>query len=315
MIKKQIIFDCDPGLDDAIALLMAMASPQQLEILGLTTCAGNVPVSTTERNARMICEIAGREDIGVFAGSEAPLKRQLVTAEFVHGKSGLDGIEIFEPKMPLQKQHAVDFMIETLLASEADSMTLVATGPLTNIASAMIKNSKILTGIEEIVLMGGAMREGGNITPSAEFNISVDPDAADIVFNSGCKITVMGLDVSHQVLATEARRDRIKKLNNRASETIFGLLEFYNKHDFSRFGNQGVPMHDPCTVSYLLQPNLFKGKLCNITVETESELTMGHTAVDFWHLTDRPDNVTWMYQVDDIGFFELLTDRISRYSE
>jgi len=261
----------------------------------------------------MICDIAKRNDIPVYSGSEFPLKKDLVTAEFVHGETGLAGIEIFKPKTPLQPQHAVDFIIETLLGAEANSITLVATGPLTNIASAMNKEHGILDHIQEIVLMGGAMREGGNITPSAEFNIAVDPDAAEIVLQSGCEITVMGLDVSHQVLATAQRRDRIRALNNPAAETIFGLLEFYNEHDFTRFGNQGVPMHDPCTVSYLLKPELFKGKACNITVETESELTMGHTAVDFWKLTDRPENVTWMYEVDDDGFFELLTDRISRY--
>ncbi len=313
MTKKPIIFDCDPGLDDAIALFMAMASPDQIEILALTTVAGNVPVSSTTRNARMICDIAKREDIAVYSGCEFPLKKDLVTAEFVHGETGLAGIKIFEPKTALQTQHAVDFMIETLLNSATKKITLVATGPLTNIATAMKKDPSILNQIQEIVLMGGAMREGGNITPSAEFNISVDPDAAEIVMQSGCDITVMGLDVSHQVLATKQRRNRIKQLNNPASDTICALLEFYNEHDFSRFGDQGVPMHDPCTVSYLLKPDLFKGKLCNITVETESELTFGHTAVDFWHLTDRPKNVTWMYEVDDQGFFDLLTDRISRY--
>jgi len=310
---KQIIFDCDPGLDDAIALFMAMASPQQLEILALTTVAGNVPVETTTRNARMICDLANREDIAVYSGCEFPLKKDLVTAEFVHGETGLAGIEIFQPKTPLQSQHAVDYIINTLLKAESNPITLVATGPLTNIATAINKNRSILNNIQEIVLMGGAMREGGNITPSAEFNISVDPDAAEIVLQSGCAITVMGLDVSHQVLASEQRRNRIRQLENRAAETIFGLLEFYNEHDFSRFGNQGVPMHDPCTISYLLQPELFKGKSCNISVETESELTIGHTAVDFWELTDKPKNVTWMYEVDDEGFFELLTDRISRY--
>jgi len=311
---KQIIFDCDPGLDDAIALLLAMASPQQLDILGLTTGAGNVPLSITQRNARMICDIAKRDDIPVYAGCEFPLKRALVTAEFVHGKSGLDGIEIFDPETPLQSKGAVDFIIETLLGADENSITLVATGPLTNIATAINQNPLILRQIAEIVVMGGAMREGGNITPSAEFNISVDPDAAEIIFECGRPITVMGLDVSHQVLATKQRRHRIKALNNRAADNVVGLLEFYNQHDFSRFGNQGVPMHDPCTVSYLLQPDLFKGKLCNITVETQSELTMGHTSVDFWHLTQRPKNVTWMYQVDAEGFFDLLTERIGRYS-
>ncbi len=313
MTIKKIIIDCDPGLDDAVALLLAIASPEQLEILGITTVAGNLPVSITERNARMICEIAGNKNIPVYAGCESPLIRKLITAEAVHGKSGLDGIEIFHPEISLQSQHAVDFILDSLQSANENTITLVATGPLTNLATVYQKNKALFSKVREVVLMGGALKEGGNVTPSAEFNIRVDPHAAQIVMDSGRPITVMGLDVSHQVLASKNRIEKINELGNRASETVVGLLSFYHQHDFSRFGSKGVPMHDPCTVSYLLKPELFTGKLCNLTVETESELTLGHTAVDFWHLTERTHNVTWMYKVDVEGFFELLFERLNRY--
>ena len=189
--------DCDPGQDDAIALLLAMSSPDELEILGVTTVAGNVPLELTQRNARQMCDIAGRSDILVYAGCSRPMHRDLLTAEHVHGKTGIDGIDIAAPRQPLEGQHAVEFIVDTLRAAESNSITLVPTGPLTNIASAIEKDASILECVDEIILMGGAMREGGNHSPSAEFNILVDPHAADIVFRCGRPITVMGLDVTH----------------------------------------------------------------------------------------------------------------------
>lgn len=307
--------DCDPGQDDAIALLLAMSSPDELEILGVTTVAGNVPLNLTERNARLMCDIAGRSDIPVFAGCSQPLRRELLTAEKVHGKTGIDGVDIVEPAQQLEAQHAVDFIVETLLTAEDNSITLVPTGPLTNIATAIERDASILGKVDEIVLMGGAMREGGNSSPSAEFNILVDPHAADIVFRCGRPITVMGLDVTHQVLATPARRDRIRSISNDAGRATAGMLDFFNRHDTAKYGSLGAPLHDPCTVAYLIAPNLFEGKHCNLSVETESELTMGHTAVDFWHVTDRPRNVQWMHAIDADGFYELLVEHLSRYSD
>ncbi len=314
MAKRQIIIDCDPGQDDAICLLLAMSSPDDLDILGVTTVAGNVPLALTERNARQVCDIAGRSDVPVYAGCSKPMVRDLVTAEKVHGNTGIDGIVIVEPKRPLEEQHAVDFIVDTLNGADRDSITLVPMGPLTNIALAFTKNPSIPEKIEQIVLMGGAMREGGNISPSAEFNILVDPHAADIVFRCGRPITVMGLDVTHQVLATQERRDRIRAINNEAARAAAGMLDFFNRHDTVKYGSMGAPLHDPCTIAFLLKPGLFKGKLCNISVETESELTMGNTAVDFWQVTDRPKNATWMYAVDADGFYELLIERLSRFS-
>ena len=314
MTPRPIIIDCDPGQDDAVALLLAMASPDELNLLGITTVAGNVPLALTERNARMMCDIADREDMPVFAGCAEPLVRAGITAEYIHGETGIDGIDVFEPRTPLQKLHAVDFIIDTLIADDTRQVTLVPTGPLTNIAAALDRTPGIAERIDEIVIMGGAMREGGNRTPSAEFNIMADPHAADIVLNSGVPIIMMGLDVTHQVLSTEARVARIRALNNPVADATAGMLSFFHRYDTEKYSSQGTPLHDPCTVAYLLQPDLFKTKLCNVSVETESELTIGHTAVDFWHVTDKPRNVNWAFDVDADGFYDLLTDRLARFS-
>ena len=314
MPRRAIIIDCDPGQDDAIGLLLAMSSPDELDILGVTTVAGNVPLALTERNARQVCDIAGRSDVPVYAGCSKPMVRDLVTAEKVHGKTGIDGIDIVEPRQPLEDKHAVDFIVDTLSGADNDSITLVPMGPLTNIGQAFTKDPSILGKVEQIVLMGGAMREGGNISPSAEFNILVDPHAADIVFRCGRPITVMGLDVTHQVLATPERRDRIRAIDNEAARATAAMLDFFNRHDTVKYGSMGAPLHDPCTIAFLLKPDLFEGKFCNISIETESELTMGNTAVDFWQVTERPKNATWMHTVDADGFYELLIARLSRFS-
>jgi purine nucleosidase len=290
-----------------------MASPDELEILGITTVAGNVPLALTEVNARLMCDIAGRSDIPVFAGCDKPMVRELVTAERVHGPTGINGMEVTRPVHPLQEQHAVDFIIEALSQANDDSITLVPTGPLTNIGVAFTRAPEILPKIREIVLMGGAMRESGNTSPSAEFNILVDPHAADIVFKCGRPITQMGLDASHQVLTTRERIERLKGIDNEAARVTVGMLDFFKRHDMAKYDYLGAPLHDPCTVAYLLKPEIFKGKLCNVSVETESELTMGHTAVDFWHVTDRPANTNWIYSVDADGFYDLLISRLARF--
>lgn len=313
MEKLPIIIDCDPGQDDAITLLLAMSSPESLDILGITCVAGNVPLDLTTRNARLMCDIADRNDVRVFAGCVKPLQRELVTAENVHGKTGIDGIEIVDPQTPLEETHAVDFIIETLEAAENASITLVLMGPLTNIATAIDKNPSVISKVAEVVMMGGAMRESGNISPCAEFNIYVDPHAADIVFQSGLPITVMGLDVTHQVLATPERRDRLRAIGNDVSRAAAAMLDFYNRFDSAKYGTSGAPLHDPCTVAYLLQPELFDTKCCNLTVETNSELTMGHTAVDFWHVTDRPKNINWVHAVNADGFYDLLFESLGRF--
>ena len=313
MARRPIIIDCDPGQDDAINLLLAMSSPDELDILGVTTVAGNVPLELTERNARQVRDIAGRGDVPVFAGCARPMVRDLITAEKVHGKTGIDGVDIVEPKLPLESRHAVDFIVETLRAADAGSITLVPTGPLTNLGQAFTRDPSVVDKVRELVIMGGAMREGGNHSPSAEFNMLVDPHAADIVFRCGRPITLMGLDVTHQVLATPERRDRIRSIDNHAARATAGMLDFFNRHDTKKYGSLGAPLHDPCTIAFLLKPDLFEGKLCNVSVETESELTIGNTAVDFWHVTDRPKNVTWIHEVNADGFYDLLAERLARY--
>jgi len=310
MQNQKIIIDCDPGQDDAVMLLLALACPDEFDILGITTVAGNVPLDLTERNARIMCELAGVTDIPVYAGCEKPMRRKLITAENVHGKTGIDGVDIYQPAMPLQDQHAVGFIIETLLGAEDDSITLVPTGPLSNIGLAISRQPDILPKIKEIVLMGGAMREGGNTTPCAEFNILVDPDAAQIVLQCTRPITIVPLDVTHQALVTRKHVEEFRGLDSPIGNAIVGMMEFFNRFDSEKYGSEGAPLHDPCTIAYLLKPELFKGKMCNVEVETESPLTMGHTAVDFWAVTDRVKNVNWLYQVDANGFFDLLMERL-----
>jgi purine nucleosidase len=307
-----VILDCDPGQDDAVMLLLAMASPE-IDILGITTVAGNVPLELTHRNARIMCDLAGRNDIPVYAGCEKPMQYDLVTAEHVHGRTGIDGVEIYPPDTPLQEGHAIDFIIETLLAADTDSITLVPAGPLTNIAKAIEKAPEILPKIKQIVLMGGAMRESGNISASAEFNIYVDPHAAEIVLHCGRPLVIVPLDLTHQVLVTKARIARLKTLNSSVAKATVGMLDFFNIYDSEKYGFEGAPLHDPCTVAWLIKPDLFKGKECNVEVETESPLTRGHTAVDFWSVTDRKANALFLYEADADGFFDLLTERLSTY--
>ena len=314
-MPRKVIIDCDPGQDDAVALFLAMSSPDEIELLGITTVAGNVPLELTQRNARMMCDITGRKDIPVFAGCDRPLVREPITAEYIHGATGIDGVDVFEPETPLQENHAVDFIVDTLLDAVRNKtpVTLVPTGPMTNLAAAIQREPAILDGVEQIVSMGGAMREGGNRSPSAEFNVLVDPHAADIVFNCGRPITAMGLDVTHQVLSTRERVARIREVGNPVAEATAGMLSFFHRYDTKKYGSEGAPLHDPCTVAWLLQPQLFRTKACNLSVEKESELTLGHTAVDFWHVTDRPHNVHWTYEVDADGFYEMLTERLARF--
>jgi purine nucleosidase len=312
MAARPIIIDCDPGQDDAINLLLAMSSPDAVEILGITAVAGNVPLELTQRNARLMCDLAGRADIPVFAGCSRPMVRELVTAENVHGRSGIDGMTITEPQCPLQRKHAVDFIVHTLCKADEESISLVPTGPLTNIAMALVKEPRIAGKIREIVLMGGAMREAGNHSPSAEFNILVDPHAAQVVLRCGRPITMMGLDVTHQVLCSRERVARIAAIDTPAAAATAGMLSFFSRHDTEKYKVDGAPLHDPCTIAYLLQPELFEGKQCNIEVELASELTIGNTAVDFWGVSGRPRNARWIHSVDADGFFDLLNDRLAK---
>ncbi|MFC6490717.1 nucleoside hydrolase [Nitratireductor sp. GCM10026969] len=308
---RKIIIDTDPGQDDAVAILLALASPE-LDVLGITAVAGNVPLGLTEKNARKICELAGRPDMKVHAGAGRPLVRDLVTAEHVHGKSGLDGPDLPEPEMPLMQAHAVDFIVEAVMAHEPGTLTLCTLGPLTNIALALVREPRIAPRIGGIVMMGGGFFEGGNITPAAEFNIHVDPHAADVVFRSGVPIVMMPLDVTHKALATRARVGAFRDLGTPVGLATAEMLGFSERFDKEKYGNEGGPLHDPCVIAYLLQPALFAGRTCNVSVETASELTMGMTVIDWWHVTKRPHNAQVMREIDDEGFFALLTERLGR---
>ncbi len=306
---RKIIIDTDPGQDDAVAILLALGSPE-LEVLGITCVAGNVPLSLTSRNARIICELAGRPDVPVYAGAERPLVRKLVTAEYVHGKTGLNGPELWEPQMPLQAAHAVDFLIDTLRST--DDVTLCVLGPLTNIALAMIKAPDIVERIAQIVLMGGGCFEGGNTTPAAEFNIYVDPHAARTVFESGVDLVVMPLDVTHKAIATRPRVQAFADLGSKVGKFTSEMLDFFERFDMEKYGSQGGPLHDPNVIAYLLTPEIYAGRRVNIEIEIASELTMGMTVVDWWGVSSRAKNALFIREVDDDAFFALLVERLGR---
>ncbi|HVO00790.1 MAG TPA: nucleoside hydrolase [Candidatus Cybelea sp.] len=312
MTPRKIIFDTDPGQDDMAAILIAFASPEEIEVVGIVAVAGNVPLHHTARNALKVCELADRQDVPVFAGSEHPLGRKLVTAEHVHGKTGLDGPDLPEPKMKLQPKPGVDFLIETLRASPEGEITLCTLGPLTDIARAFQAAPEVKGKVREIVMMAGAYFEVGNITPTAEFNVYVDPMAADIVFNSGVPLTVMPLDVTHQLPVTPLRLDHLAALGNRSGKALSEALLFSRSFDMAKYGTEGAPLHDPTTIAYLIEPELFGGRHINVSIETESALTLGMTVADYWRVTDRPANARYMRDVDTDAFFDLLFERIAR---
>jgi purine nucleosidase len=310
-MPRKIIIDTDPGQDDAVAILLALASPE-IETLGIVAVAGNVPLELTAKNARIICELAGRPDIKVFAGCDRPMRHTLVTAEHVHGKTGLDGPVMPDPSMPLQDQHGVDFIIETLRAEPSGTVTLCPLGPLTNIATAFERAPDIVERVQEIVLMGGAYFQVGNITPAAEFNIYVDPEAADIVFKSGRPIVVMPLDATHQALTTAPRVEAFRNLGTEPGRMVAEWTDFFERFDKEKYGSAGAPLHDPCVIAYLIQPEIFTGRHVNVEIETQSTLTRGMTVADWWRVTDRAPNAMFMGDVDAGAFFKLLVDRIGR---
>ena len=311
MSARKIIIDTDPGQDDAVAILLALASPE-LDVLGLTAVAGNVPLPLTEKNCRIVCELAGRPETKVFAGCDTPLSRKLVTAEHVHGKTGLDGPQMADPVMALQDQHAVDYIIETLRAEPSGTVTLCPLGPSTNIATAFQKAPDIVERVQEIVLMGGAYFQVGNITPAAEFNIYVDPEAADIVLRSGVPLVMLPLDVTHKALTNRARVEAFRGLGNEVGRMVAAWTDFFERFDKEKYGSEGAPLHDPCVIAYLLRPELFSGRQVNVEVETGSELTLGMTVADWWRVTNRAPNATFIGDVDAEGFFALLTERLAR---
>lgn len=309
-MTRPIIIDTDPGQDDAIAILLALASPE-LEVLGITCVAGNVPLDKTTINARKVCELAGRSDTRVFAGASGPLSRTLVTAEYVHGKTGLDGYELPDPVMPLQEQAGVDFIIETVMRAPPNTVTLCALGPLTNLGLALQAEPQLGERLQEIVLMGGGLFEGGNTTPAAEFNIYVDPEAADMVMHCGAPVTMIPLDLTHQTLTSDAIIEAFRSMPNETGPASAGLLDFFERFDVEKYGSQGGPLHDPNVIAFLLQPELYGGRVINVEIETGSALTRGMTVADWWGVTDRVKNVNYLRHVDVEGYWSLLQERLA----
>jgi len=312
MLPRKIVIDTDPGIDDAVALLLALAAPDVLEVLGIVAVAGNLPVADTERNARLICELAGRSDVAVFAGCTQPLFRPLATAAAIHANSLGQRLGLSEPTLPLRPMHGVDFTIEALRAAEPGSVTLCALGPLTDIAMALVKAPYIGGKIGELVIMGGAGFEIGNVTPAAEFNIHVDPDAAAIVLDSGVPVTLIPLDITHKVLSTPPRLAALEALSNRCGPAVAAALAGFEAARTRRFGERGMALHDPCVIAYLLRPDLFRGRRVNVAVETASPLTLGMTVVDWWGVAGRPENANFLTEVDADGVYELLTVGLAR---
>lgn len=310
MIK--LIIDCDPGVDDAIALFLAFASPGELEILAITTTAGNVAAELTARNAAVIRQIAGREDVPIYAGADRPLFREPVEAGAFHGESGLGTLELFEPASRHAEGDAVRVIVDLVMAHAPGEVTIAVTGPLTNLALAMRLQPAIVRRLASVVVMGGARREGGNITASAEFNIFADPHAAEIVFSSGAPCVVFGLDVTHQVRADPERTAAIAAIDTPAAKASAALLDFSNALERDIVGGSGAPIHDPCVIAYLLAPELFTLRPCELRVETASPLTVGHTAVECRLADPAAASIQWATEADADGVFALLTERLAR---
>ena len=311
-MPRPIIIDTDPSPDDAVAILVALASPEELEVLAVTTVAGNVPVNLTSRNARKALELARRTETPVYAGAVAPLLRPLVTAEEVHGKTGFDGYDLPDPVTPLAEGFAPDAIVDLVMSRSRGEVTLCCLAPLTNIALAMAKEPRLAGHLKEIVMMGGAFSEGGNITPAAEFNIYVDPEAAARVLGSGTPITMIPLDCTHQALTTGPRLEKLRSIGTPVAEAFYHLLRFNKLFDERKYGWEGGPLHDATVVAYLLAPEIFSGRRVNIEVECSSALTLGMTVVDWWDVTGKKPNVLFLRNVNADAYFDLVIGRMAR---
>ncbi|MCF5910620.1 pyrimidine-specific ribonucleoside hydrolase RihA [Aeromonas veronii] len=306
-----VILDCDPGHDDAIALILALASPE-LKVLAVTTSAGNQTPDKTLNNALRILTLLGRDDIPVAAGAPKPLARELIIADNVHGESGLDGPKLPDPAFAPQAMTGLELMAKCLRESP-EPVTLVPTGPLTNIALLLAAHPELKPRIARIVLMGGAAG-AGNWTPAAEFNIYVDPQAADMVFKSGIPITMCGLDVTHEAQVMDEDIERVRAITNPVAQCVAGLLDFFMiYHRDPKWGFAGAPLHDPCTIAWLLAPELFHGIECRVDIETRGEHTVGMTVVDRYGLTGKPANALVLLGLDRPGFIDLLVTRLRAF--
>ena len=297
MAARKIIIDTDPGQDDAVALLLALASPEEVEVIAVVTVAGNVPLSHTTTNAQQVLELAGRTDVPLYAGCARPMRRRLVTAEHVHGPTGLNGPALPAPTMPVQSQHGVQYLIDVFRAG---------------IAMALVQAPDIASRLREIVAVLGSWSENGNITPAAAFNEYVDPEAADVVLTSGVPLTMVPMDVTHQCLSTPSRLAALRTNGNACSVAAADMLAFSEAFDMAKYGWEGAPLHDPCAISYLIDPAMFGGRKVNVVVETTGLYTSGMTVVDWWRVTDREPNAYFLREVDVARFYALLKERLER---
>jgi purine nucleosidase len=313
VVSRPVILDTDPGHDDALAILLAVASPDEIELRAVTTVAGNVSVDQTTYNALRVLELAAAPDVPVYRGCSRPMVDEPVTAEHVHGPSGLDGPVLPEPSRTAESLHAVDYLIAELLAAEPSSVTVCLIGPMTNMGMALVKEPAIADRVAEFVIMGGSFRAGGNITPAAEFNIYVDPHAAHVVLTSGVPITLMPLDLTHQAQATQVRTAGVRSMKSAVGDAVAAMLDFASRYDTTTRGFDGYPLHDPTVIAYLLEPDTFSGRFAHVSVVTDSGYGHGQTIAD-WSAQPPPEsNARVMTSLDSDGFFDLLTARLSRY--
>jgi inosine-uridine nucleoside N-ribohydrolase len=301
-MSTPILLDCDPGHDDAIALLLALASPE-VELLGVTTVAGNQTLDKTTANAIRVLELAGRAEVPVAAGADRPLVRERSVAANVHGETGLDGPDLPPPQGSPVEAHAVDFLAERLAGA-----TLVATGPLTNVALLLARYPEAKP--ERLVLMGGAIAEG-NVTPAAEFNIWADPEAAARVFASGLDVTMVGLDVTHRALVTTTHKEQLRGAG-RIGRFVAELLDFYGVFHREVYGFDGSPVHDAVAVAQVIRPELLELERLNVRVDRESELCRGRTVVDVWRRTGLEPNASVAVGIDSEAFLDLLLERLAK---
>jgi len=303
-VSTPVVIDCDPGHDDAMALLLALASPE-LELRAVTTVAGNQTLEKTTRNALKVLELAGRSDIPLAAGADAPLRRRLRTAADVHGKSGLDGSNLPEPTTRPVDAHAAELLADAI----EPGVVLVPTGPLTNVALLLERHPDVRDRLDRIVWMGGAIALG-NVTPAAEFNAFVDPEAAAAVFTSGLPITMIGLDVTHKALFMTEHAERLRNIGS-VGRTVAELADFFLRVHRERFGFSGAPMHDAMAVAHVIDPTLVTTLECNVAIEIQSHYCDGRTLVDRWQVLDAPRNVHVGVDVEAERFLDLLVERIS----
>jgi purine nucleosidase len=305
-MPRKVILDCDPGHDDAIAILLAHGSPE-VELVAITTVAGNQTLDKTTLNARRVCTAAGIRGVPIAAGCERPLLRELVTAPEVHGASGLDGPDWPEPDVPVEPVHAIELLVDRLLAAPGE-ITLVATAPLTNVAMAVRREPRVVEAVREVVLMGGSFTRG-NQTPAAEFNVYVDPEAASVVFEAGWPVTMVGLDLTHQAPVTPPVMDRIATLGTPLADTVVEMLRFYGRRHVPP---DGPPLHDPCAVARVIDPALVGCRDAFVAVEAQGRWTRGMTVVDFAGRLGHAPNASVATTLDVAGFWDLLLDALAR---